>query len=74
MDTNQSPEDLIDDIELSAWVKCAPSSPRKWRVLGTGPKFKKVGHLVRYRRGDVQAWLDGNTFSSTTRRTESATA
>lgn len=30
---------------------------RKWRVKGTGPRGHKIGGLVRYRRGDVEAWL-----------------
>jgi hypothetical protein len=29
-----------------------------WRTRGGGPPFIKVGHFVRYRLADVNAWLD----------------
>lgn len=28
-----------------------------WRARGGGPPFVKAGHFVRYRPGDVRAWL-----------------
>lgn len=30
-----------------------------WRSGRTGPAFLKVGRHVRYRRADVEAWIDG---------------
>jgi hypothetical protein len=38
----------------------------QWRYLGTGPQFLKIGRHVRYRWGDVEAWLA--TQSRTTTR------
>ena len=70
MDATQSPEDLLDEAYFCGWAVISPACARKWRLLGKGPKFIKVGNLVRYRRGDVQAWLDENTFVSTTRKAE----
>lgn len=35
------------------------------RCKGTGPRFTKVGRLVRYRMSDLQAWLDSRTFTNT---------
>lgn len=29
-----------------------------WRYQGRGPAFAKVGRHVRYRRRDVDAWID----------------
>lgn len=74
MDTNQSPEDLLTEKEVAAWLKCSCAALRKWRLLGKGPTFRKPESFVRYCRGDVQAWLDENTFLSTTRRAEPANA
>lgn len=74
MDAKQSPDDLLDETALCEWVGTTPAWARKNRLLGRGPKFIKLGHLVRYRRGDVQAWLDENTFVSTTRKAEPAAA
>lgn len=30
-----------------------------WRSGRTGPAFLKVGRHVRYRRADIDAWIDG---------------
>lgn len=30
-----------------------------WRYKGAGPRGMKVGRHVRYRRADVETWLDG---------------
>ena len=34
-------------------------------VKGGGPRFVKVGRLCRYRRADVDAWIDERTVEST---------
>lgn len=33
---------------------------RSWRYQGEGPPYIRVGSKILYRRGDVDAWLDGN--------------
>lgn len=33
----------------------------QWRYLKKGPTFIKTGRLIRYRRKDVDAWLEANT-------------
>jgi len=35
------------------------------RVLGFGPKFVRLAKSVRYRPGDVEAWLASRVVSST---------
>lgn len=32
-----------------------------WRCYGKGPAYCKIGGRVRYRRADVEAWLQSNT-------------
>ena len=36
-----------------------------WRVKGIGPRYVKIGRLVRYRIEDVEAWLEAQTRTST---------
>jgi excisionase family DNA binding protein len=31
----------------------------QWRYQGKGPAYLKVGRQVRYRRDDLDAWLNG---------------
>ena len=38
---------------------------RKWRLQGRGPKYVKIGRLVRYKWRDVEAWLDSHTIENT---------
>lgn len=71
----KSPEYLMNEQAFCDWVHISLATARKWRLIGRGPTFRKLdGNLVRYRRADVQAWLDRNTFVSTTRRAEPAAA
>lgn len=46
-----------------------PVSPRtmqRWRLEGVGPAFVKIGpRLVRYRRSELDAFLDGRVCQST---------
>jgi len=36
-----------------------------WRVKGVGPKYVKIGRLVRYMTDDLDAYLQAQTRSST---------
>lgn len=36
----------------------AVASLADWRHRGYGPRWCKIGHLVRYRREDLDAWLE----------------
>ncbi|RLA18373.1 MAG: DNA-binding protein [Gammaproteobacteria bacterium] len=47
--------------ETSALMVMTVNSLRVRRSMGTGPKFMKNGHTIRYRKADVLAWLDGES-------------
>lgn len=49
--------DLLTEQEISKRLAVSLASLRRWRVLGKGPAFIKVGSLVRYRPEDLDAWL-----------------
>ncbi len=50
-----TPEQLAEILQIPV------SRLYKWRGRNEGPKFIKVGHSLRYKESDVQAWLDGET-------------
>ncbi len=56
---------LLTDDDLAALTGRGKSSWQKDRLAGAGPRFIKVGRLVRYRPSDVQAWLDARERPST---------
>lgn len=48
---------LMTEIELSEQLNVSLASLRRWRLEGRGPRFVKVGSLVRYRPEDLDEWL-----------------
>jgi predicted DNA-binding transcriptional regulator AlpA len=50
-------EKLMNTKELSAHLGIAVSTLLLYRSEGTGPRYIKMGRLVRYRVCDVEAWL-----------------
>lgn len=55
------PDRLLDVTELAAQCHVAESAPYYWRKKGVGPRAVRVGHHLRYRQCDVDAWLEANT-------------
>lgn len=59
-------DELWTESDLADFTQTPPSRWRKARVTGIDtPPHIKLGHLVRYRKSDVMAWLNGNLRSST---------
>lgn len=55
----QTPADLLDENAAAAALDVAVQTLRNWRWRGEGPRFVKVGtRLVRYRRGDLAAFVE----------------
>lgn len=52
----------IDDTKATAsYIDKPERTLTQWRYLGEGPPYIKVGGSVRYRRSDVDAWLEAHT-------------
>jgi hypothetical protein len=50
---------LLDEHQVVALGVCSSvHTLRSWRHKGRGPKFIKVGGMVRYRLSDVELFLD----------------
>ena len=50
--------DLLTTIELAEYLKVPVESVRKWRKNRDGPRAVRVGRHIRYRRADIDAWLE----------------
>jgi predicted DNA-binding transcriptional regulator AlpA len=50
-------EPLIPEQEIAAAIGVKPQTLSAWRNQGEGPRFVKVGKLVRYRTSDINRWL-----------------
>jgi excisionase family DNA binding protein len=56
---------LLTPEEAAERVRCKPGTLAKYRSEGTGPKFTKLGGLVRYTPEALDAWVQQCTVSST---------
>lgn len=52
--------ELLTTDELSEYLKVPTRTLHAWRYKRTGPRGIRVGRHVRYRRSDVDEWLDRN--------------
>ena len=50
----------VDENVAAEIIGCSPGLLRKWRGLGEGPVYCKIGRLVRYSLPDIQAFLDAH--------------
>ena len=54
----------INESELARRANVSIAVIRKWRREKTGPRFLKLGRLVRYRVRDVEVWLETHAVES----------
>lgn len=60
-------EKLLTQKEVKEITGLADSTLEQWRLKGKGPRFIKLGRLVRYRLSDLQNYITGlKGFGSTT--------
>jgi excisionase family DNA binding protein len=50
--------------QLAEFLQVPLTSLYQWRHKGLGPKGIKVGKYIRYRRSDVNAWLDDRSATA----------
>jgi excisionase family DNA binding protein len=49
---------MMSRDEVAAFLQVPKRTIDEWSYRGTGPRFYRVGKHARYRREDVQSWLD----------------
>ena len=54
---------LLNEQEAAKYLACSVGLLRKWRLFGGGPKYSKLGRLVRYRDDDLIAFAEQNIVS-----------
>ena len=61
----------LNQIELADRWNISQRTLERWRWLGEGPAYLKIGGRVVYRLEDVEAYEAGNRRASTSALTES---
>jgi excisionase family DNA binding protein len=51
--------------EAAAYLGLAVSTLNKWRCYGSGPKFLKLGRSVRYRRSELDQFVETRMLDTT---------
>lgn len=55
-------QDLLNEIQAASFIDVTPGTLSVWRSTGRyNLPFIKVGRKVRYRRADLEAWLESRT-------------
>ena len=55
MTTNAA--ELRNEVEAAKYLDCSHRTLQKKRGVGGGPKYLKIGRLVKYRQSDLDAFL-----------------
>lgn len=59
----QGQHDYLDEGAAEAEFPFSRRLLRQWRYRRCGPPYLKIGHLVRYRRADLEVWLASKTVT-----------
>lgn len=60
-----APKTLLNTPEAAAIIGCTPDTLTTWRCTrAVKVPYVKIGRLVRYRRSDIDAYLDGHTVGA----------
>jgi excisionase family DNA binding protein len=62
--TGEKMGELLTTEETAAYLGVKPQSLAIWRLRGENLPFVKVGRLVRYRRSDVEKWIESRTVAT----------
>jgi len=58
-------DDLLIQREYARIRRCSERTIERERSAGTGCPYVKIGRAVRYRRGDIKAYIEGHVRRST---------
>jgi hypothetical protein len=59
------PDTLLNTVDAAAYLRLSYRTLQNWRVRGGGPRYVKLGDRVLYAQGDLDAWVDEQTRTST---------
>ena len=57
--------EIFNTDEAAEYVRLSKPTLERYRVQGDGPRFAKFLGAVRYRRCDLDAWIESRVVGST---------
>jgi predicted DNA-binding transcriptional regulator AlpA len=58
-------DQLLNQKQAARILGLSVRTLERHRVTGTGPRYVRLGHVIRYRQNDLQEWIDSNLRNST---------
>jgi predicted DNA-binding transcriptional regulator AlpA len=55
------PDPLLSVEDVALWLGKPKATLYAWHSRGLGPRAIRVGNVLRYRRSEVERWLDEDT-------------
>ena len=55
----------LNSQQVAQLLGLAANTLAKWRLSGIGPRYSKLGRRVVYQRSEIDEWLAGNRYRST---------
>lgn len=49
--------ELLNETEVAKKLRVSLACLRRWRLEKRGPRFVKIGQLVRYRPEELELWI-----------------
>jgi len=65
---------LLTSDQVAELLGVQEGTIRLWRMQGKGPRFRKLGTLVRYDEADVVSYINANARTSTSQRAPAESA
>jgi hypothetical protein len=65
-------ETFLDEKQLAQKLHVSVGTLRLWRTERKGPRYHKIGQLVRYSPTDIRDWLIRKQTGGDVRRAEAA--
>lgn len=51
---------ILDEDGAAEYLSVSSGTLRVWRSQGRGPKYRKIGRIIRYEKADLDSWLNGH--------------
>ena len=60
--------EILNTREAADYVRLAKPTMERFRLTGDGPPYCQLGGAVRYRKTDLDSWLESRRIRSTSER------
>lgn len=51
---------IMDEDAAAEYLSVSSGTLRIWRSKGRGPKYRKIGRMIRYDKSDLDVWLNSH--------------